>query len=413
MIHIRDKERCCGCASCVQKCPKHCITLNEDYEGFLYPHVDTETCIDCGLCEQVCPVLNIYDTREPLHVLAVINTDEKIRMESSSGGIFTLIAEQILNEGGVVFGARFDEEWQVTLDHTETIDGLYAFRGSKYVQARTGDTYKQCEQFLKEGRRVMFTGTPCQIAGLHTFLRRVYDNLITCDLACHGVPSPLVWRRYLCSVCKDNKSTQRAVDGKSSVSPSLNLMSLIKDIKFREKANGWKKFRFVLKFNESSDEDEKSSVLSSTHYLNPYFQAFNVGVLLRPSCYVCKIKNACRSKSDITLADFWSIGEVDPTFDDDMGTSLILINTEKGISHFNNLSVKQKAFTYEVALKYNEGLREGSYYHPKRKFFFSRFQKSQNVVDLLKESLVPTFSMRIKRYKNAIIRRIKKIKKII
>lgn len=171
MILITDKSLCCGCSACVQKCPKQCISLKEDNEGFLYPIVNTDTCVDCGICEKVCPVLNPEDTHEPLKVLAAKNRDEKIRMESSSGGIFTLLAEPIIREGGVVFGARFDEEWQVTLDYTETIDGLSAFRGSKYVQARTGDTYRQCEQFLKEGRKVLFTGSPCQIAGLNHYTK--------------------------------------------------------------------------------------------------------------------------------------------------------------------------------------------------------------------------------------------------
>ena len=153
----------------------------------------------------------------------------------------------------------------------------------------------------------------------------------------------------------------------------------------------------------------KSSVLSSIHYLNPYFQAFNTGVLLRPSCYVCKIKNACRSHADITMADFWGISEVDSTFDDDKGTSLILLNTEKGVSFFNNITLRQRSFSYDIALKYNEGLREGSYYHPRRDFFFSNFPNTKSVIALLKESQIPTLSMQISRYKNAIVRRIKKL----
>lgn len=410
MIQIIDKQQCCGCSACVQKCPKQCISLKEDNEGFLYPRVDTKTCIDCGLCEKVCPVLNPYETREPLQVLAAINKDEKIRMESSSGGIFTLLAEPIIREGGVVFGARFDEEWQVTLDYTETIEGLAAFRGSKYVQARTGETYKQCEQFLKAGRKVLYTGTPCQIAGLHHYLRKEYDNLISCDLACHGVPSPLVWHRYLESVCEENKSAQRAVDGKSTVSSSLNAMSLIKDIKFREKKNGWKKFRFVLKFNESSDEVEKSSVLSSIHYQNLFFHAFNSGIILRPSCYICSIKNSCRSKSDITMADFWGINVIDSSLDDDKGTSLIIANSEKGRKVVDQLPLLlKKEFDYELALRYNGGLRVGSFIHPKRNSFFEDFSKSKSIMKSLKNALKPNFTMKFNRYKNAIVKRLKKI----
>ena len=193
MIEITEKYLCCGCAACVQRCPKQCIILHEDHEGFLYPKVDTDNCIDCALCEKVCPILNEGSNRKPLKVYAAINKDEKIRLESSSGGIFTLLAEQTIGEDGVVFGARFDENWQVRLDYTETIEGIAVFRGSKYVQARTENTYQQAEFFLREGRKVLFAGTPCQIAGLKKFLRKEYDNLLAVDFVCHGVPSPKVW----------------------------------------------------------------------------------------------------------------------------------------------------------------------------------------------------------------------------
>lgn len=197
MIDIKDKKLCCGCNACVQRCPKQCISVQKDEEGFLYPIVDLSICIDCGLCEKVCLVLNQGSERNPIEVFAAVNKDDSIRMQSSSGGIFTALAEQIIQEKGVVFGARFDEKWEVKHDYTETIEGLKAFRGSKYVQSRIGDTFSKAEFFLKAGRKVMFTGTPCQIAGLRLFLRKEYENLLAVDIICHGVPSPLVWRKYL------------------------------------------------------------------------------------------------------------------------------------------------------------------------------------------------------------------------
>ena len=151
--------------------------MQEDEEGFLYPVVDKEVCVDCGLCEKVCPVLNQREERKPLEVYAAFNKNEEIRMQSSSGGIFTALAEQIIQEEGVVFGARFNEDWEVIHDYTETAAGLSVFRGSKYVQSRIGDTFNQAEQFLKQGRSVLFSGTPCQIAGLKLFLRKEYENL--------------------------------------------------------------------------------------------------------------------------------------------------------------------------------------------------------------------------------------------
>lgn len=197
MIHITDKRDCCGCNSCVQRCPKSCIRMREDDEGFLYPEVDESVCIDCGLCEKVCPVIHQARENRPIVVCAAKNKSEEIRYQSSSGGVFTALANEIIREGGVVFGAGFDENWEVKHDCTETVEGLSAFRGSKYVQSRIGDSFKKAEQFLKIGRTVLFSGTPCQIAGLKRFLRKEYDNLLTVDFICHGVPSPGVWREYL------------------------------------------------------------------------------------------------------------------------------------------------------------------------------------------------------------------------
>lgn len=305
MITISDKQQCCGCGACVQKCPKRCISLKEDNEGFLYPHADATTCIDCGICENVCPVLNPEGPRKPLQVLAAINKDEKIRMESSSGGIFTLLAEKVINEGGVVFGARFDDEWQVTLDYTETIEGLAAFRGSKYVQARTSEAYKQCERFLKNGRKVLFSGTPCQISGLKHFLHKEYDNLIAVDFVCHGVPSPTVWRKYLQEINASN----------------------IKSINFREKHGrnlSWRKFGLVIKVNDGFISSK--SLMEDT-----YLRGFLGDLYLRPSCHECPAK-AGKSGSNITIADYWGVHATLPKWDDNKGVSLLIINNGKGAS---------------------------------------------------------------------------------
>lgn len=197
MIHVVDKYACCGCHACVQRCPKHCITMREDEEGFFYPFINETLCLDCGLCEKVCPVLQQDEARRPLKVYAAKNPDDRVRMLSSFGGVFTMLAEQILDEGGVVFGARFDENWDVVHSYVDNKKDLEVFRGSKYVQSYIGDCFQKAECFLKEGRKVLFSGTPCQIAGLRLFLRERYDNLLTVDLVCHGVPSPKVWRTYL------------------------------------------------------------------------------------------------------------------------------------------------------------------------------------------------------------------------
>ena len=215
MISIKEKKDCCGCSACVQKCPKHCITLTEDEEGFLYPKVDTLVCINCGLCEKVCPWLNQPEKIQPQEVLAVKNRNEEERMASSSGGVFIALAKKILEKGGVVFGAVFDENWEVKHTYAETLDGVRLMMGSKYVQSRIGNSYNEAEHFLKEGREVFFTGTPCQVTGLHKFLRKDYPNLLSVDFLCHGVPSPGVWRRYLDEIFA--RSARRAAAGKNSV----------------------------------------------------------------------------------------------------------------------------------------------------------------------------------------------------
>ena len=195
-----NKSDCVGCFACCSICPVDCIAMQDDKEGFLYPfYHDKKQCINCGCCKKVCPVITQRNDSKPLGVYAAKNPDEKIRLQSSSGGIFTLLAEHIINEGGVVFGARFNENWEIIHSYAETIEGVATFRGSKYVQSKIGESYKQAKFFLTMGggRKVLFSGTPCQIAGLKAFLQKDYSNLLTVDFVCHGVPSPLVWKKYL------------------------------------------------------------------------------------------------------------------------------------------------------------------------------------------------------------------------
>lgn len=389
MINITDKHNCCGCGACVQKCPKQCISFSEDKEGFIYPHVDASDCIDCGICEKVCPVLKPFDTRKPLQVLAAINKNEQIRMESSSGGIFTLLAENVIAEGGVVFGALFDENWQVTLDYTETVEGLAAFRGSKYVQARTGETYKQCEKFLKDGRKVLYTGTPCQIAGLHHYLRKQYDNLTTCDFVCHGTPSPKVWRMYLKDV----------ISGANKA---------ITDIEFRNKDNGWKAFNFKLSYNE----DTMITTLSSCHRDNLFMRAFLRDMILRPSCHACKAKEM-RSGSDITIADYWGINTIHPEMDDDKGTGLVLIHTEKGKAVLDLSKVEYLESTFEEGLSNNPAIIRSVVAHPNRTKFFDLLDSTDNLSQLILDCTKPTIKQRLRAYLTLPKRIVKKLVRVV
>lgn len=350
MINITDKHNCCGCGACAQKCPKQCISLQEDNEGFLYPKVDTEICVNCGLCEKVCPVVNQNKPRKPIKVYAAINPNDEIRLNSSSGGIFTMLAERTIDEGGIVFGARFDEYWEVVHDYVETKEEIEAFRGSKYVQSSINNTYKQVEEFLKDGRKVLFSGTPCQIAGLNCFLRKDYTNLLTVDVACHGVPSPMVWREYL----KELLESPQKVINNSSIPTPLREKSLISSISFRDKSTGWKRYSLVIR-QKSYLREYMNMSLPSEIYLhetldkNEYMQIFLNNLCLRPSCNSCPSKQG-KSCSDITIADYWKYKEYENIPDDDKGVSLVLINSQKGNNTFGKLNVLRTLSNYEDAL---------------------------------------------------------------
>ena len=369
MINVIDKHNCCGCSACASICPKRCIQMVADNEGFLYPQVDMDTCIDCALCEKVCNELQPYEKREPLKVLAAINKNEEIRLKSSSGGIFYILAEKIIKEDGVVFGARFDENWQVVIDYAEDMKEVEAFMGSKYVQARMENAYKDVKRFLTDSRMVLFSGTPCQVAGLHKYLRKPYDNLLTVDFICHGTPSPKVWGMYLDEVVKEVKS--------------------ISSVEFRNKDKGWKDFSFNLRFNEG----DKTASMLSPYKLNHYMKAFLRDIILRPSCYECKAKG-CSSQSDITIADFWGVHNIYPEMDDDKGTSLILLNTDNGIDTLD----KKQVISAETNFKRIKSLNPACYLSPKepskRDEFFARLD-NENMIELINECTRPTSKQRL------------------
>ena len=386
MLYIKDKANCCGCSACVQSCPKHCISLCEDEEGFLYPHADAKQCIECGLCEKVCPILNPQSKLPPLQVLAAKNRNLEDRLNSSSGGLFIALARQVISRNGVVFGAVYDECWEVHHISAETIEDVYPMMGSKYVQSRIENTYHEAEAFLKQGREVMFVGSPCQIAGLHAFLRhKDYPNLLAVDFVCHGVPCPGVWRRYLAETysgysAKKGSKPPLAAAGKNTVLYlSLNAKSPIGDIKFRDKTeSGWKKYRFVVRGKSAAKADQNSVLSSDIHYENVYMRGFLQDVYLRPSCYGCQCKGG-KSHSDLTIADFWSIDLVSQDFNDDNGVGLVLINTSKGNESFSRLDMDILPSTLEMAHQYNGGFNEHTKPHIKREKFFKLLQKHKTV----------------------------------
>ncbi len=318
MIEIKNKKLCSGCTACASVCPVNCITMESDDEGFLYPVVDKSRCVNCGLCEKICPILNKKEDKKiPPKAYAVINNDLKVRMNSSSGGAFSLLADYVLDNGGVVFGASFDEKFNVCHRYIERKEDLQKLRASKYVQSNLAEggvsIFKKAKEFLDGGRMVLFTGTACQIGGLKSYLRKDYDNLITQDLICHGVPSPLVWKKYVEYRSKKAKAN-------------------LQEVSFRDKRLGWLLFSMRMKFTNNK-------VYQKNHLIDPMFVMFLFNKCLRPCCYACSFKTITR-QSDVTLADFWGVNSVCKKLNDGKGISLVLIQTKKGAEIFDKIKAK-------------------------------------------------------------------------
>lgn len=311
-IEILDKNECCGCSSCVQKCPKNAISMIENEEGFLYPAIDKEKCIDCGLCAKVCPQLKQLKKKEEKYpkTYAMYNKNEEELLKSSSGGIFSVIANYILENEGVVFGAAYDEELNVNHIKVDNKIELEKLRSSKYVQSNIKNTYKEAENELKKDKIVLFSGTPCQIEGLNSYLMKEYDNLITCDLVCHGVPSQKLFKTYLKYL-------------------SIKFNSKVKSYNFRSKNKyGWGLFTEVI------TQDNKKHYIKSD--FDPYYSNFLNCNTYRECCYKCHYTNYNRV-SNLTLADYWGVSSIHPDFYSEKGISLILVNDKKGEDILNKI----------------------------------------------------------------------------
>ena len=347
-MNIVEKEYCTGCGACYNICPKNAITMVENDEGFLYPTINSK-CVECGLCKKICPILKneIRDIKPYAYV--AINNDNKIRQNSSSGGIFLLLAKYVVKLGGVAFGASFNDKFEVEHTFIEKEEQLNKLQGSKYVQSVIGETYKQVKDFLKQDRYVLFTGTPCQIEGLKAYLQKDYDKLYTQDIICHGVPSPKVWKKYL--------KLREKIDGKKA-----------SKIEFRNKDNGWKLFNIKFTYKDEEYKNNQTKDL--------FMQSFLRNICLRNSCYNCRFKKKERI-SDITLADFWGIEQIRPEFDDDNGTSLVIINSTKGQELFEQIKqyIRYDSVSLDDSIKYNPSMIESVNKPKQREKFFKNLDK--------------------------------------
>lgn len=316
-------EECSGCSACQGVCPKEAIAMKPDERGFLYPVIDEEKCVDCGKCKSVCEFNDNYDKSSLLKnpkVYAVKHKDNSVRAKSRSGGMFAACADYILNrKNGVVYGCGFDESLDVVHMRIDSYEDIKSLQGSKYVQSDMGDCFKMAKEDLDDGKYVVFSGTPCQTAGFRSYIGDyIYkDNLIVCDLICHSIPTPKLYKDYRDFI--ENKYNSRIIR-----------------FDFRDKSCGWNSHM------ESYELENGEKIISKY-----YTELYHMGTAIRPSCSVCKFTNTKRP-SDITLGDFWGIDKVVGNFDDNRGVSSVMLNTQKGVDLFDK--IKDDLYFEEVSL---------------------------------------------------------------
>lgn len=358
------KNLCNGCGACSVTCSRNCIEMIADYEGFLYPNLNLQKCVSCGLCEQSCPILMNKDTKQNYRTkaFAAQNKNEDIRRKSSSGGVFIALALAVIEQGGAVCAAKYSKDFEVVHGIATTKEQLLDYCGAKYVQSKTEQCFKEIKKLLCQGQIMLFVGTPCQIAGLSAFLKRPYDNLVLVDMICHGVPSPLVWSKYL------EERRQRDANGAELVAVNL-----------RDKSTGWSRYGYSIRFDY-----QNGKVYSVHQKKDSFMQGFTSNLYLRPSCSNCKFKGVERC-SDITLGDYWGVWNQYPEFDDNIGTSLVMIHSEKGqkmwkaiLDDFRTLEISN-----EEATQYNPSAIKSSPASNKRTAFYRGLRQGKQVSDLV------------------------------
>lgn len=359
MLEI-SKEYCTGCSACANKCPKKAISMLKDEEGFSYPKIDKQKCVDCDLCKKVCPVLNdLNENHYPKNFYAARILNKKILQKSASGGAFTGIVNAFCDKNYVIFGAKFDDEFRVIHDYVDDREKIDCFRKSKYVQSDLNGSFSLVKKFLNENKKVLFSGTPCQVAGLKSFLNKDYDNLLCVDIICHGVPSYKVWRKYLEFIVKKTCGKKYEI-------------SSIADVEFRKKINNNGVFNsknLMINFKNG-----KSLIVNSERDL--YLKGYSARLFLRPSCSKCKFASKKRY-SDITIADCWGIENIYPNIDPHSGESLLIINTKKGRNILNEMKEHFLLISLDedFVCKYNECYYRPTSFHKKRKSFFDNIDR--------------------------------------
>ena len=352
-MELISKIECTACTACLNSCPKRAITMKRDFEGFLYPEIVDELCIDCGICQKVCPIRNSVKKELPIKVLAAKNKCLEIRKKSTSGGMFSVLASKIIKDGGYYFGAVIDKDMNVCHKGSDNEDEIEIFRGSKYTQSDLKKVFQDVRNILNNDSCVLFTGTPCQCAGLKRYLDINHVNtkrLILCDLICHGVPSPRLWKDHMDSLIKRHGS--------------------IKEYQCRSKVKGWHN-------HIEYCEWKNGKVEYGTRFVQKHKNIFYTNLGLRPSCTTCKYATIERV-SDFTIADYWGIENTVPSFDDNDGVSLVLINTIKGQTIISEIEdeIDYVETSIEECMKRQPNLQHPTLvdYH-KREKFWEDYQK--------------------------------------
>ena len=375
MIELARKELCTGCAACASACPNKCISMQEDAEGFLFPQIDRAKCISCQKCIKICPVLQEHKVAVQA-AYAAVSHDDETRLKSSSGGVFSLLAELTIRNGGVVFGAAMQEDCSIAHIAVENLDDLPRLRGSKYVQSVIGDTYEQAKSFLQQGRQVLYSGTACQISGLCAFLGKPYDNLICQDIICYGVPSPGVWRKYL--------------KGKN-----------VKSVNFRDKSTLWRTYSVTYTYADGTQKIGPSGK-------DPFMRGFLGKLYLRKSCENCALKGC---DADLTLGDCWGVEQIAPELDDNRGTSVIIVRTQKGAQILDQISdrLTMQPIDYEQVRVHNPAVYRPAAPSDKRdKFYKHPDVPLERIVDkLTRPSRLVRWKGRVRAVRSRIVRLIR------
>ena len=374
MKEILERKKCTGCTSCMNICPKNAISMKCDNEGFKYPVIDQKKCINCGLCKNTCPVLNTNTNKTLKNCFVAYTKDDRYKSNSSSGGIFPIIATKIINDNGIVIGAAFDKNKKLRhIAITNEIE-LERLKGSKYLQSDLDNIFSYIKKNI-DNKKILFVGTPCQVAGLKSFLKKEYDNLICIDLFCHGVPSPKLFKKYVNELEKDN--SDRLVD-----------------YNFRDKTTGWDSYSNTAKFcNSTITELQKN---------NYYMKLFLSDVALRESCFNCNFKIG-NKYSDITLGDFWGVTKYYPDMYSKNGVSAIIVNTEKGerILDLIKSELKYKNCKLDEIIVGNPMIKFSTNRPNERDLFFEKIDE-RSIAELVKK-YVPKVSF-ISKLKNILIR---------